>query len=54
MKSYEVGYHVCTLIETDDHKYKVKVKDDETGFAITFTFKTKLEALEEIISYAEI
>lgn len=54
MKTYEVGYCICTIEKTSSGYYAVVVKDTAHGTKTENMFSTKEQALEEILSYAEI
>lgn len=52
MKTYDMGCVKCTLTKTQRDHYRVTAEWD--GHKFSNLFKTKEEALEEILSYAEI
>ena len=54
MKFYEVGWHKASIQRMQTGVYETVIRDTQTGMAMRFLFKSEVEALREILSYAEI
>lgn len=53
-KYYEVGYHKASIERTSSGYFATDVKDISTGIHYENLFSNEVEALREILSYAEI